>query len=678
VNRNRWLGLAAILVALVLCCCLVLWGLALLLWLGVQPAAVIPAQQAGGATLASPPQLVYRSVTSAERATAYTVAQATLPTRDLLSLGQRFQGLPTGTSRLAVEPAPAYTLGDHHTFWIHDIQTNSYFATEAVLRYQTAHANWWVEAGQEVDAADLERSALRFENQTYPTNRRYFGSEWIPGVDGDSRVSIFLGRVPGVGGYFSGSDSYPATLRPWSNQREMFYINLDNAAPGNDYFDGILAHEFQHMIHWALDRDEDTWVNEGLSELAAQVNGYDVGASAQAFALQPDTQLNAWTELDYAGPHYGASYLFFSYILERYGPGAIRQLAAEPANGIAGIEAVLFPAPIEGPGGILAGPLSPGAPRAVGGFVDLFADWTIANYLDDAQWGDGRYGYVELQLEPLAYAALHDRYPLHEQATVQQFATDYIRLQGKGPLTIEFSGSQAVSLVGNQVRTGTYQWWSHRGDDADVTLTRAFDLSGLQTATLQVWMWYSLESDYDYAYVSTSVDGGETWQILANDHTTDYNPSGNSYGPAFTGKSGGGEAPEWVLESFDLTPYAGQRIQLRFEVVTDEALNEPGVCLDGIEIPELGYAYDADDGPGGWQAAGWLRVTDQIPQKFLVQVITLGRETRVERLRLDGSMRGTFTLQGLGDDVDYAVLAVSAITPVTTEPAAYEYRITTD
>ena len=104
-------------------------------------------------------------------------------------------------------------------------------------------------------------------------------------------------------------------VRPHSNEHEMFYINLENAMPGSDYFDGILAHELQHMIHWAMDRNEDSWVNEGLSELAAQVNGYDVGGSDYAFSLTPDTQLTAWTALGDSAPHYGASYLFLAYFL---------------------------------------------------------------------------------------------------------------------------------------------------------------------------------------------------------------------------------------------------------------------------------------------------------------------------------------------------------------------------
>jgi len=188
-------------------------------------------------------------------------------------------------------------------------------------------------------------------------------------------------------------------------------------------------------------------------------------------------------------------------------------------------------------------------------------------------------------------------------------------------------------------------------------------------------MWYDLETDYDYAYVGVSADSGKTWDLLSSAGTTVTNPSDNSYGPGFTGQSGNGEHARWVRETFDLTPYTGGPVLVRFEVVTDETVNRPGLCVDDISIPELGYHTDVESGPDGWQAEGWLRVTSHIPQEFLVQLITIGKETRVQPMSLDEQMRGRMSIPGLGQDVDRAVLVVSALAPSTTEWSAYTYQI---
>lgn len=656
-QRKHWIWILA--VGLFLCACLFLATCGVIgfvlgrssgsstTW---QPDVELPITPTAVLLDTSPGTLEYETVRS--------LAETELPPRDLVELARELQGLPPALATPSPQTPPDYTVGDAILFWVHDVTANAYYTTTAILGYETEHAYWWIEEGYDIRDRDLESSARAFEEQTYPQTRALFGSEWYPGIDGDPHVYLFLGNVVGVGGYFSGPDEYPKAVRPESNEHEMFYINLENAGPGNSYFDGILAHEFQHMIHWAQDRNETSWVNEGLSELAAFVNGYDVGGSDYVFTQAPDTQLTTWPELEDSGPHYGASFLFLAYFLERYGEEAIPELVREPANGITGFD-------------ILLDRLDPEVD-----FDDLFADWVVANYLDDPRVADGRYAYRELRIDPLALAAEHGTYPVTQESTVHQYAADYILLEGDGDLTVEFQGNQVVPLLGNRTHSGAYQWWSNRGDDGDATLTRAFDLSGLDTATLEAWMWYDLEVDYDYAYVQVSTDGGDTWQILANENTTTYNPSGNGYGPAFTGPSGGGDEPDWSLERFDLSPYAGQQILVRFQVVTDEAVNRPGLAIDDIAMPELGYRDDVESGEGDWQAQGWVRVTDHVPQEYLVQVITMGDGTQVQRLALDEENQGALTIAGLGRDVDYAVLVVSAVAPVTTEWASYRYTLT--
>jgi len=199
-----------------------------------------------------------------------------------------------------------------------------------------------------------------------------------------------------------------------------------------------------------------------------------------------------------------------------------------------------------------------------------------------------------------------------------------------------------------------------------MTLTREFDLRDVAAATLRYWTWYDIEPDWDYAYVLASTDGGERWDILRTPRSVETDPYGESYGPAYTGASGG-----WVEEAIDLAAYAGRRVAIRFAYITDDAVNHDGFCLDDLRIPEIGYAHDAESDDGGWVAEGFVRIDNALPQRFLAQLITLGDETRVRRLELGADNRAAWTVAGFGQEVERAVLVLSGLTPYTTQPAAY-------
>jgi len=79
-----------------------------------------------------------------------------------------------------------------------------------------------------------------------------------------------------------------------------------------------------------------------------------------------------------------------------------------------------------------------------------------------------------------------------------------------------------------------------------------------------MWCWYSIEEDWDYAYVEISTDGGNTFFSIPGNVTTTSNPHGSNMGNGITGSSGG-----WVEGKFDLGDYAGQQIYLRLRYVTD-------------------------------------------------------------------------------------------------------------
>ena len=198
--------------------------------------------------------------------------------------------------------------------------------------------------------------------------------------------------------------------------------------------------------------------------------------------------------------------------------------------------------------------------------------------------------------------------------------------------------------------------------------TRELDLTGLDEATLKFMVWYEIEEGWDYAYIEASDDDGRTWHILEGRHTTTDNPSGNAYGPGYTGSS-----DEWLQESIDLTPFAGGPVLLRFEYVTDDAVYLDGLLIDDLSIPELDLNLGSEDS-AAWNADGFNLAGNPLPQHFIVQIIQTAPDgsLQVSRLDLDDHNHTETTLTG----DNQTVVVVSPITPDTQHSASYglEFR----
>ncbi len=572
--------------------------------------------------------------------------------RDLLELAVRLGRAQDPLSPVARQEPPTYQEGQQHEFTVWDPLTFSLQTVNATLRLVTPHAYFYFQDGLDVSQEELEEAGRDFEEMVYPVVTRHFGQEWTPGVDSDRHITLLHADLSGLAGYFSDGDEHPRAASPASNEREMIYLSVSGIRLGSDNYNGLVAHELQHLVHWNADPTEEVWVNEGLSELARELAS-DGSGSARIAATQPDTQLNAWEPLGAGNaPHYRTSHLFVRYLLEHHGSFEdARRLLEEPADGIDGINAYLAPFGVT--------------------FEDVFADWLVANYLDDPDGGPYSHGDAEVEVSPATTLTDYGE----GEDSVHQFAADYIEVDlAEGDAAFSFDGGEAVKVIPNEPYSGLGQWWSGRGDSIDSTLTGEFDLTGLGSATLTFWTWYDLEEPWDYAYVMASSDGGRTWQILSGRQTSDDNPLGLAYGPAYTGKSGGGDSPAWVEESIDLSPFAGQKILVRFEYITDQGINLDGWAIDDIAIPELAFFDDAEE-DGSWQAQGFQRLTASLPQRFIVRVIEMGETTSVRPLTLDEANRGEVRLSGFGATLDKAIIVVAAASDGTTQAAPYRYSL---
>ncbi|MBN2499302.1 MAG: immune inhibitor A [Anaerolineales bacterium] len=596
-----------------------------------------------------------------------TLENSIVPINDPNELAERLGGVSNVPDTID-PPAEFYEVGDKREFWASNVSSNENFQIDATLAYVTDHAYFWIEDGVRYDESDLEELAEEFEDKIYPTDRNFFGSEWTPGIDGDPHIYILYAENLGfsIAGYFSTSDEMHPLAHEYSNAAEMFYLSADNVGLHEEFTYGVLAHEFQHMIHWNMDRNETSWLNEGFSELAAFLNDYDPGGFDTLFISNPDHQLNDWpNDQDATGAYYGAAFLYTTYLLDRLGDEATQAIVAHPDNGLDSIDNVLQDLDVTDD--------LTGEPMTAD---DLTIDWAIANYLKDPNVGDGRY-YISIypnspQADETETISACDSGA--QTRDVHQYGADYIRITCQGEHTLSFEGSLLTTLLPEGAYSGDYSFWSNKGDSSDMTLTQEFDFTDVSgPINMDFKTWYDIEDGWDYVYLTASTDGGDTWEILRTPSGTDEDPSGNSYGWGWNALSGGG--PKWIDESVDLSQFAGEEVMLRFEYITDAAVNGEGMLIDDISIPAIGYFNDFESDEGGWEADGFVRVSNTLPQTFRLAVISYGVQTNVEYIYLDADGTAEIPLS-LGGDVDEVVLVVMGTTRFTRQTAAYRFEIT--
>jgi len=206
----------------------------------------------------------------------------------LYQLTDELKGIALGEDDRVVNPAPVnYAAGRQDTFWLVDIVELEVYPSTFELRLVTPHAYWYIEEGLAVNQSGLKRAAAQFEEEIYPRVTAAFGQEWTPGVDNDPHLTILNAWMRGVGGYYSSSDEYPTSVREFSNEREMIYMNAGGIPVGSSSYLRVLAHELQHAVHWNADASEDTWVDEGLAEIAVTVAGFDQSRVYRFWASPP-------------------------------------------------------------------------------------------------------------------------------------------------------------------------------------------------------------------------------------------------------------------------------------------------------------------------------------------------------------------------------------------------------
>lgn len=339
-------------------------------------------------------------------------------------------------------PPPNPQVGDSWAWWLflHGAGGPHFEQRICTVRGRSDRAYVVVENTQwnvRIFQADVDQILERWENSSvgphadlgiYDINVAHFG-EPPDAMDNDPRIYImWFDFGLSADGFFFSFDEEPDGTYPGlrSNECEVLYMNTNNGqSPSGDYMIAVVAHEFQHMIHWNHDPDEDLWLDEGMGELAMWLYGHP--DQVILFPNAPDNSLTFWPSSGATFAEYVQVYLWSLYFYEHFGgQPSILNLVAQPGNGPAGVNATL----------------------AAMGYTILFpqlvGDWMTANFVDDPSIEGGKYNYAGEDLPTFA-STTKSAYPVPlTNGSAFNCAADYVKFINGQPQRLNFNGGDAA------------------------------------------------------------------------------------------------------------------------------------------------------------------------------------------------------------------------------------------
>ncbi|MDB5100727.1 MAG: hypothetical protein JWM80_5148 [Cyanobacteria bacterium RYN_339] len=291
-----------------------------------------------------------------------------------------------------VQQAATPAVGGTVQFWVNtgDFTDAGDSPRTCVLKQLTPRLEVYLDqAARPAAAQGLAALAKVFEDPIISRDEAAFG-----GLPGGGRITLVVspavdnfGKLKGHEGYFWARDLIDGQAH--GAQRRVLFVSDDYVSYPDVVVDGVLAHEYQHLLNYvrkaaAAGRtlSEESWLDEGLSVYAQQVAGYGLTGGDRFVALDVADFERRPTEaglLEWSASHstlsFGQSYLFVHFLVDRYGEAVLRKLVDNPQVGVANVETVT------------------GAP-----FAELFRDWTVANYTNHYQGLDLAANYGGYQL----------------------------------------------------------------------------------------------------------------------------------------------------------------------------------------------------------------------------------------------------------------------------------------
>jgi hypothetical protein len=431
-----------------------------------------------------------------------------------------------------------------------------------------------------------------------------------------------------------------------------------NAVARPFLYEGVFAHEYQHLLENYVDFDESIWVNEGVSDYAQTITGYvdpalpvtQIGFDSHVQCFLgflgnltpanpiprlggPENSMTLWgDQTDYEAEilcDYGAAYTFMEYLAGQFGNDLLSGLHLGAENGFDSLAALLAA------NGSTASP------------TEVLTSWAtmvaIDGALDDG-WTlmGGTAG--EFRTPTLDASINWDTDQAYAGPGVPPNGSDYVRLRDDAGSflsvgavdSIEFDGATELAKLPVQWRVdgsppagASKALYSGKGDNLDRAIVRPVRVGDGNLEFDAAW---DTEEGYDYAYVQVSANGGETYRSVECTDSVEV-----ALGPGYEGSSDG-----FVHQECDLSRWSGRRVLLSFRYVTDS-----GVVFDGFWVSNV--VLDGQLVSNGRSLRGWKSPTQINPvdvEDWFVRLVVFDSTTsqvRLASLTLDGDFDGSLS-----------------------------------
>ncbi len=395
-----------------------------------------PAEQATGAGCATPTfsmEQLRRYEANTQRAhpeLAAKVRQETSAARAAMRRIDHKGALPLGGS------------GVEYPFFVANQTTGQFQEITATLVYSSDTINIWVANDQLTQVKDNQVQAVvhALESETDSDSRNpaqgilqnnvdVFGPHPTPPNPFGNELANFLLidiDMPGVLGYFYPGDQLSRAVFAYSNEVNMLYIDSREGLANLNRLLGIVAHEHQHLLHYARNPQSEKMYNEGCSELATILNGYAFRSNIE-FLNNTNVDLFRYSDgnLNLLESDYERSMNFILYLYEQFGEPFITELVKARTTGVARINTALT---------------ADGYDVATENWNSVLEDFVVANYLQTN--AERAYGYTfrpstSKAKETGSYSG--SGFPSDGSVEIEPYGSTYYRYTNPGGVTFRYS-----------------------------------------------------------------------------------------------------------------------------------------------------------------------------------------------------------------------------------------------